>query len=153
VASLIRNPKDFGAGLLFLGLGAAFVYIGQDYRMGTARSMGPAYFPVVLGALLGVVGAATLIRALIRPGEPLKGFALKDAVLIIGSAVLYGLLLRTAGLPVAIVVLVLVSGLASIHFRWVSFVLLAVGLAAFCSLVFIQGLGLPMPLVGWWFQR
>jgi putative tricarboxylic transport membrane protein len=153
MGSLIRNARDFWAGVLFLGLGGAFVIIGQDYRMGTARSMGPAYFPVVLGALLALVGAATIIRGLIRRGEPLKGFALKEAVLILGSAVSFGLLLRTAGLPVAVAAMVVVGGLASIHFRWTWFSLVAVGLAAFCSLIFIQGLGLPIPLVGWWFQR
>jgi hypothetical protein len=152
VPSPIRNPKDFWAGILFLGFGTAFVYIGQDYRMGTARSMGPAYFPVVLGGLLAVVGAATLIRGVIRPGQPLRGFALKPLVLILASTVLFGFLLRGAGLPIAVAAMVLVSGLASIHFRWTGFVLLALGLAVFCSLVFIKGLGLPIPLVGRWFQ-
>ena len=150
--SLIRNPKDFWAGILFLGFGTAFVYIGQDYRMGTARSMGPAYFPVVLGALLAVIGAATLVRGMVRPGERLGGFALKETALILGSTALYGLLLRGAGMPLALAVMVIVSGLASIHFRWARFVPLAVGLATFCSLVFIKGLGLPIPLVGWWFE-
>jgi Tripartite tricarboxylate transporter TctB family len=139
--------------MLFLGFGAAYVYIGQDYRMGTARSMGPAYFPVVLGGLLVLVGAATLVRGLVRPGQPLRGFAFKEVALILGGTVLYGVLLRGAGLPIALAVMIIVSGLASIHFRWGRFALLAVGLVTFCSLVFIQGLGLPIPLVGWWFQR
>ena len=139
---------------MFLGFGTAFVYIGQDYRMGTARSMGPAFFPVYLGTLLLLVGAATLIRGVVsRRGEGLGRFALKEALLILGGTVLYGVLLRVVGLPIALAVMIIVGGLASIHFRWGPFLLLAIGLSTFCALIFIKGLGLPIPLLGWLLQR
>src|ERR687888_335238 len=104
---------------MFLGFGTAFVYIGQDYRMGTARSMGPAFFPVYLGTLLLLVGAATLTRGVVsRRGEGLGRFALKEALLILGGTVLYGVLLRVVGLPIALAVMIIVGGLASLHFPW-----------------------------------
>jgi len=40
---------------------------------------------------------------------------------------------------------------ASTRFRWGYALLLAFGLAAFCALLFIKALGLPIPMIGPWF--
>ena len=64
---------------------------------------------------------------------------------------LFGLMLRGAGMIVSIIVMLLISSFASVRFRPVPAVLLAVGITAFCALVFVRGLGVPMPLVGSWF--
>ena len=59
----IKNGKDFWAGLMFIGIGAAFFIIAQNYNMGSALRMGPAYFPTVLGCTLIVLGLGTLVRS------------------------------------------------------------------------------------------
>ena len=62
----IRNGKDFWAGLMFLGLGLGFSGVAlKNYNMGTAVRMGPAYFPVVLGGLLALLGAWVFLRAFV----------------------------------------------------------------------------------------
>ena len=49
----IKSPKDFWAGLMFIGFGLFFaIWAVTHYQMGTAVRMGPAYFPAVLGGLL-----------------------------------------------------------------------------------------------------
>ena len=48
----IRNGKDFWAGLMFVGAGLSFMLVAQNYPMGSAVRMGPAYFPTMLGGLL-----------------------------------------------------------------------------------------------------
>ena len=49
----IKAPKDFWAGLMFIGFGGFFmVWALTHYQMGTAVRMGPAYFPTMLGGLL-----------------------------------------------------------------------------------------------------
>jgi hypothetical protein len=65
--------------------------------------------------------------------------------------VLFGFLVRGAGMVVAIPLLVIITASASIHFRWGATVLLAMGMTAFCIAVFIKGLGLPLPILGAWF--
>lgn len=79
---VIRNPKDFWAGLMFLAFGLAFVVIalgppkfvadlGKElgwtiaygYQMGSSTRMGPAYFPVMLGALMTALGAIVFVRS------------------------------------------------------------------------------------------
>jgi hypothetical protein len=150
VASLIRNPRDFWSGVIFILFGLAAVIIGRDYSMGSAGRMGPAYFPTILGAILTVIGAIGVLRSLVSRGEVLEKFAVKQTALVLAGTVLFGLLMRNAGLVAATVLLVLLSGFASIKFRVGPYLLLAIGMAGFCVLVFIKALGLPMPLVGPW---
>ncbi|HJV74748.1 MAG TPA: tripartite tricarboxylate transporter TctB family protein [Noviherbaspirillum sp.] len=151
MSSFIRNPKEFWSGAIFIFFGVAAVVIGQDYTMGTAGRMGPAYFPTVLGALLAVIGAIAVVRSLISTGTPLEKFAVKELILILSAVLLFGFVVRGAGLVVAVPLIVLVSAFASIKFRLLPSVLLAAGLTVFAILVFIKGLGLPMPVLGSWF--
>ena len=52
MSMLFQGQKDFWSGLIFLIIGAAAVYIGSDYAMGTAGRMGPAeYAALVAGEL------------------------------------------------------------------------------------------------------
>ena len=39
---------------------SGFMAVAQNYPMGSAVRMGPAYFPTVLGGLLAVLGAMVL---------------------------------------------------------------------------------------------
>lgn len=147
----IRNPKDFWAGLTYIAIGLAALYIAQDYAMGTAVRMGPGYFPKVLGSLLALIGLIALVRSFLRPGEAVGRLAWREALLVLGATALFGLLVRGAGLALSLFVLVLVSAYASRQFRLRPTLLLAVGLAVFSVLVFIKGLGIPLPLWGSWF--
>lgn len=149
--SVIRNPKDFGAGLIYLSVGVAAVYIAQDYSMGSVVRMGPGYFPTVLGALLALVGLISLGRSLIRPGEGIGRIAWREAAIITVATVLFGLLLRGGGLVVSLLALTLVSAYASKYFSLKTSLLLAVGMTVFSVLVFIKGLGIPLPVWGRWF--
>ena len=149
--SAIRNPKDFWAGLLYLCIGLGALYVAQDYDMGTAVRMGPGYFPKVLSSLLALIGLIALLRSFLRPGEAVGRLAWREALLVLAGTVIFGLLVRGAGLAISLLVLVLVSAYASRQFRLRSTVLLALGLAVFSVLVFIKGLGIPLPLWGKWF--
>lgn len=150
---LIRSPKDFGAGLLYAGIGGAAVLIASDYGMGSSSRMGPGYFPVVLGSLLLLIGLASLIRSFFVEGEPIGAVAWKGLALVTVATILFGALLRPAGLVVALAVFILTSASASVKFRidWRALALMA-ALILFCALVFVKGLGLPVPLVGSWFR-
>lgn len=149
--SLIRNPKDFWAGLIYVIIGLAAVYIGREYPMGTAVRMGPGYFPSVLGVLLALIGAVSMVRSFLRPGEAIGRLAWRETLIVLGATMLFGLLLRGAGLVVSMMVLVLVSAYASKKFRLKTSLLLAIGLTLFSVLVFVKSLGVPLPLWGKWF--
>jgi len=59
----IKDGKDFWAGIMFMGLGLMFVGFSQNYPMGTAVRMGPAYFPTWLGGLMAILGAIVFFRS------------------------------------------------------------------------------------------
>lgn len=151
--SRIRNPKDFWTGAIFMAFGGAAVLLGRDYPFGTTFKMGPGYFPTVLGALLALVGLITVLRGLLRPGTAVGVFAYREILLVLTATVLFGVLLRGAGLMVAVLLLVMVGAYASRYFRWGTAVALAAGMAAFCVLVFVKALGLPLPILGPWFGQ
>lgn len=151
MSHLIRNPKEFWSGAIFIAFGVTAVVIGQDYSMGSSVRMGPAYFPTVLGALLAVLGAVSILRAMFHGREVVEKFAIKNMVLIMAAVLSFGALVRGAGLVAAVVALILLSGIASLNFKWKPYLILAAGLAIFSVLVFVTGLGLPMPVIGPWF--
>jgi hypothetical protein len=150
VRSLIRHPKDFWTGTIFMFFGLAAVFIGRDYTMGSAGSMGPAYFPTMLGSLLALVGLIAVGRSFFRRGEAIGRFYIKELVLILLAVILFAILMRGAGLVPAAIVLIVLSAYASPKFRWGESLLLACGLAAFSVLIFIKLLGLPMAVLGPW---
>jgi len=148
----IRNPRDFWAGAIYLALGIAAVWIGRNYAQGTSDRMGPGYFPSVLGAILGLIGAVSVVRSFLRPGDAVTAFAWRPLIAILGSVVLFGLLLDRAGVIIALACLMGVGALASRNSRLdVKTVATFAGLVAFCIIVFVKGLGVPMPLLGSWF--
>ena len=149
--SFIRHQKDFWIGALFLFFGLVAVIVARDYPMGTAGRMGPAYFPTMLGSLLILIGAIAVIRSFLHDGEAVGKFYIKEIALVLTGVVLFGVLMRGAGLVPAIVVLLLLSAYASQKFRWREALLLSAGLTAFAILVFVKLLGLPMPAFGPWF--
>ncbi|MBT9493587.1 MAG: tripartite tricarboxylate transporter TctB family protein [Paucibacter sp.] len=149
---LIKHPKDFWTGVIFLVFGLSAVFIGRDYAMGTAAKMGPAYFPTILGALLALIGGIAVLRSFKRKGEAIEKFYLKELFIVLAAVVLFGVLMRGAGLGPAAVVLIMLSAYASPKFKWHEALLLALGMAGFAVLVFVKLLGLPLQVFGPWLQ-
>jgi hypothetical protein len=145
-----RNAKDLLAGCMFVIFGSAFLYFAQDYPLGSARRMGPAYFPVVLSLILIGIGIVTVARSFVVAGPAVRDVAAKALALVTAAIVLFGLLVQGAGLGVAVAALVLVAAMASRSFRPLPTLVLAAALAVVCVLVFIAGLGLPFRAIGPW---
>jgi hypothetical protein len=148
----IPAPKEFWLGIVYLLLGAAGIWYALGYPMGTAARMGPGYLPSLISGLLLVFGAVSLIRSVRLSGEPIGSIAFRPLLCVLGGVLAFGILAERAGLVVAISVLVLASAAASPEFRfqW-SAIIGLIGFIAFCALVFVKGLGVPLPLLGSWF--
>jgi hypothetical protein len=152
MAVSVRHPKDFISGLIFIGLGLGFFLIAQDYKMGTATRMGPAYLPTILASLLMLIGLGLVVRALFRDGDKVMGVAWKQTLLILIGTVMFGILVRNAGLVAALLAYVSITAMASVYFHWRATGLLAAGMTIFCVIIFIYALGLPIPMIGRWFS-
>lgn len=143
----IRSPRDFWAGVMFIGIGAFFaVWAGVNYQMGSAVRMGPAYFPVVLGGLMAVLGLMVLVGSLTAHGPAVAPFHFRPLIMITLSCVLYGYLMKPLGLVGATAALVFVGALAGHEFNWKETMVLFVVLVIFSVLVFVKGLTLPFPI-------
>jgi hypothetical protein len=146
----VGESSDFWSGAIFFTVGTGFIGLGRGYPMGTTMRMGPGYFPTVLGGLLALIGLALVVRTLFQPGASVGRLAYGKVCLVAAANVLFALLLRRLGLPLALVLLVMVSAYASRQFRWRTGLTLAVGLAIGSSIIFVWLLKLPIPMLGTW---
>ena len=133
---------------MFLVLGLAFVGFAQDYEMGSAQRMGPAYFPTVLGGLLAILGLTIAIKGLVREGPDgdIERFHFGPLAIVLGAVALFAFLLRPAGLVAALLALIGVSAYASHEFRLREVIPLTLFLVVLVLAVFIWGLGMVIPL-------
>src|SRR4249920_259073 len=98
----IKSPQDFWAGLMFIAFGLFFVVVALVYyQMGSSVRMGPAYFPVMLGGLMAVLGAVCLLYSLRCDGPAFATFHFRPLLFIAASTVALAYLLKPVGLPPA----------------------------------------------------
>jgi hypothetical protein len=148
---IARNAKDFWTGIIYIFVGSAALIISREYEMGTSVKMGPAYFPTILSVLLMVIGIISVLRSFLKSGSPIGVVAWKGLVLIVVSTLLFGMIVRGAGLMIALPLLVIVSASASARFSWKTSLAEAVGITVFSIIIFLKGLGVPLPILGSWF--
>jgi hypothetical protein len=152
----IRSQKDFYGGLTLAVVGAAFALGAREYPTGTTASMGPGYFPLILGVLLVVLSAAVTLRSFGKrdSAEDVGAVAWKPLAYVVAANFLFGILLEglapiglpPMGLMPAIFALVLVASLAGSEFKLREALVLAVVLAAGSWLVFVKTINLPLQL-------
>ncbi|HET9735081.1 MAG TPA: tripartite tricarboxylate transporter TctB family protein [Burkholderiales bacterium] len=144
---VIKSPKDFWAGVMFVAFGAGMAAIAvNSYQMGSAVRMGPAYFPSVLGGLLAVLGLILLVRSCALKGEQVAKFHFRPLVLILAACVAFGYFLKPLGLLGAIALLIFIGAFGGHEFKWKEVATLYVVLFIFSVLVFVKGLTLPFPI-------
>ena len=144
----IKSQKDFFAGLMFLMCGVAFAWGATNYTVGEGARMGPGYFPLVLGIILGCLGMLVIFQSMVvqtEDGEKIGKIAWKPLFYIIGSNVVFGILLGglpafgvpAMGLIVAIFALVFISSKAGDQFIVKEVTMLSVVLAVLSYIAFI----------------
>lgn len=144
MTGVVRAPRDVVAGVLFFVIGLGALLIGSDYRLGSLLSMGPGYFPRIIGVLLTTLGIVVFIGGLRWQGEALDAWRLRPVVLVLGAIGLFGWCLERFGLIVAISTLVIVSSYADRDRKFFEVVLLLAVLNLLAWLIFVKGLGLPI---------
>jgi hypothetical protein len=151
----IRNQRDFGAGIMYMVIGAFFAIVATQYPMGTAAKMGPGYFPFYLGILMFLLGVLVAVKAFGAKAaiESIPKFNWRIMAQITGAVVLYGLLLPRLGFLIAVVVLVFVAASASREFTWKGTLINAAFLVTFTYSVFVVGLKLQFPLLPVFLQQ
>ena len=144
----VRSPQDLGSGILFLLIGAAGLYFGRDLSFGSARNMGPGYFPTVISVLIMLIGAAVSFRAFSLEGPPIERLQFRPIFMLIVALAVFGFLIREIGIILSSFLMMMVAAYARPDVRFVEALIFAAGMTVFVVLVFVYGLNQPMPL--WW---
>ena len=156
-----KMTKDHVGGALLLGVGVAVVVAGAGYGMGTLRQMGSGFFPVVLGVLLALIGAALLFSARRAPAgaadEPPAEMAhlagpvvqWRGWLCIVGAAIAFVVLGEHGGLVPASFASVFIAALGDRGNSVRAAATLAAALTAAGVVVFHYGLHLLLPLFAW----
>ena len=143
---MTRLNRDVLSGLVFVAIGAAGLWIGRDYALGTPFRMGPGYFPRMLCAILVGIGLFVAVKGLIVKGEAPDGLHWRPLLLITLAVVGFAGLITTAGLAPAALAVVLLGAAGGPEFRMLEAAILAVLLAGAAVALFIFGLGMPLAI-------
>lgn len=76
VPRVIKNRRDFVAGLLFVLFGVGYAWAASLHELGSATDMGAGLFPLALAALLLLLGGWLVFKSLILESD--GGGALGD---------------------------------------------------------------------------
>ena len=146
----IKSPQDAGAAVVFIAIGVAGIYFGSDLRFGSAGSMGPGFFPVILSWTIVGIGVIVGAKALAVEGPRIEPIQLRPILVIVSSILAFGYVIDKVGLAITVALLTILAAFAR-KWREVSLletVLLAGGLGVFCVVLFVYALAQPFP--AWW---
>jgi hypothetical protein len=144
----IKSQKDFFSGVVFMAVGGAFAGGATTYTVGTGARMGPGYFPLVLGVLLALLGAAITFMAMVvetEDGERIGKWIWRPVGYIVAANLAFGILLGglpsinlpAMGMVIAIIALTLIAAKAGSEFKLKEILILAAILVAGSYATFI----------------
>ena len=149
----LLHRKDVLAGLMFIGVAAFGLWASRNYPIGTAVRMGTGYVPRLLCWILLGLGVIVFIQGLrasavtLEPSPPIW----RSVILIPASLAVFAYAIGPLGVVAAIVLLVAVGSIAGKDSRLVEVVATAMLLIVLTLLVFVWGIGLPIPVwPEWW---
>ena len=145
---VIKSPQDFGAGILFILFGLIGLYVGSDLTFGSARNMGPGYFPMIICALIVLIGLVVIAKSLSLEGPPIERIQFRPILFILLAIAAFGLLIAQIGTVLSSILLILFAAYARRQVNVIETLAFAVGTAAFVVIIFVYALGQPMPV--WW---
>lgn len=148
------NRHDAAAGAFFAAVGLSYgLWVWSSLPMGRALNMGPGYFPIVLCAVLIGLGIAIFVRGLCRPQvQPIGVVPWRPIIMLSLATIIFAAFLDDLGMFPGLLVTTFLATQAKASAGKVRGAVISVGVAAFCTLVFIYAIGLSVPVLGTWFS-
>jgi predicted membrane channel-forming protein YqfA (hemolysin III family) len=109
--------------------------------------MGPGYFPILLGIVLGLLGLLLVARAVTKGDEALSALSIRPLLFLVIAVVAFGVTIQPLGLILSLLLTLSIAALASRETRPLETSILAIGLAALSVGVFHYALQLPLPIL------
>lgn len=144
------NRKDLATGLIFIAFAGTYGYLSlTTMAVGSAVQMGPGFFPAMLAGCLGVIGLGVVIRSFRVASETSFGVVPWRAIVMLSLAtIVFAAFVDELGMLPGTFLTAFVACLASPRIKLWQGLLTSICIAAFCSLVFSVGLGVPLPILG-----
>lgn len=140
----------FVVAAILASIGVAGFTVGLDYDFGSARRMGPGYFPLVLSGILVLLAVSEGVAALLKPNsqksEPLDWRAL---LAILAAVAAFAVTISFFGLIPAFFVVIGLSTLSETGYGWKPAIILSAVTCLGAWLLFSQLLGMTLPLIHW----
>ena len=144
----IKSPQNLAAGILFLIIGIGGVIYSRELSYGSARNMGPGFFPTWLSILIGSMGALTIVRSVLQIGPAIERLQWRPIVMISIAALIFGYVIEYIGLALALIVMTMVAVQARRDTNQREMLILAATMAVISVVVFVYILKQGMP--AWW---
>lgn len=143
--------RELLAGGIFVLAGAYFALEALNYEVGTAFRMGPGFMPLLLGAVLAMLGIGVAASGWQKPDteKPLPP-SWRGIALIIGVVIFFGATIRGLGFVPVVFISAIAAAMASRLNSPLFAALLAAGLTVLCTAIFVIGLGMTVPWFGPW---
>lgn len=143
--------RELLAGGIFVLAGAYFALEALSYEVGTAFRMGPGFMPLLLGAVLAMLGIGVAASGWQKPDteKPLPP-SWRGIALIIGVVIFFGATIRGLGFVPVVFIGAFAAAMASRLNSPLFAALLAAGLTVLCTAIFVIGLGMTVPWFGPW---
>lgn len=148
-------PERAVIAVALFALGVLVALQAMSYDLGTLRRMGPGYFPLMLGVAQCIFALMIFLTPIPIGEDPESSEAVETGtlatkvrafILVLSGMIVFASLVRVTGFVVATIAATFVAGLAEPDNSLFDLALLSLGVALFTSLVFVVGLGVPVPL-------
>jgi hypothetical protein len=162
----VRSPVDLAGGVFLLALAALGFAGGFNLPTGTLSGIGSGLLPKTVAVLIGAFGVLLIVQGLLFEGSRLEQWHLRGPVYVLGSVLVFALLIRGStlnfggvlgipllatikvpglGLIVAGPLAVIVSAFADKSTRPAEIAIYSVVITLLCGLLFKEALNLPIP--------
>lgn len=150
------NRKETWPAAMLLLIGVGTVIGSTNYQFGSLARMGPGYFPLILGAILMILGLMIALSPSLEGGPAGDGLDVlppgtqfKTWLFIIGSVVAFVVVGKYGGLVPATFILTTLATLADKGNTIKTALIIGVVLTIMTVAVFYYGLQMPFPLFTW----
>lgn len=138
------NSEKLLAGLLFLAIGVAGLWVGRSLNVGTAAEMGEGFVPLAMCWALVALGTLIAASGWIRPGPRVEPIRWQPMIWVTAAVLVFAASLESLGVLAATFVAVVLAALAGERVRARGTIALALILALVVLALFVWGLGLPL---------
>jgi hypothetical protein len=142
------DHKDVAGGAFIALIGGLALWKAVGYRIGTPQQMGPGYFPMVISALMIVVGLGIAVSGLRRSGE-IEMPAFRPTLATFASILVFGLCIRNFGLIPAMFATTVIAAAGDRNWSPIPTLVLGASMGVGAWILFVKLLGLSMTPFAW----